>query len=76
MCELYFQLYFFYSVNNKEVTQKKTMSATERSATKKSLTILAVIFLISLAAMSYVYMMFPELEEWVKLYLGILGEAH
>lgn len=51
--------------------QKKTMSASDKNATKKSLTILAVIFLISLAAMSYVYMMFPELEETEKQYIKL-----
>lgn len=42
---------------------KKPMSAAERSATKKSLFILAGIFVTSLAAMFYVYMIFPELNE-------------
>ncbi|KAI9590459.1 hypothetical protein GQX74_008626 [Glossina fuscipes] len=43
--------------------QKQPMSAAERSATKKSLVILAAIFITSLAAMCYVYMICPELND-------------
>lgn len=55
------------SISNTTTTStqssKKAMSAAERSATKKSLVILAGIFVTSLAAMFYVYMIFPELNE-------------
>ncbi|XP_058978027.1 transmembrane protein 41 homolog isoform X1 [Musca domestica] len=50
---------------------KKPMSAAERSATKKSLFILAGIFVTSLAAMFYVYMIFPELNESEKQHMKI-----
>lgn len=43
--------------------KKQPMSAAERSATKKSLFILAGIFIASLAAIFYVYMIFPQLNE-------------
>lgn len=39
-----------------------TMSNGEKYEAKKSIVILIAIFLISLIAMFYVYMMFPELE--------------
>lgn len=42
-----------------------TMSNGEKYEAKKSIVILIAIFLISIIAMFYVYMMFPELEAWV-----------
>uniref|UniRef100_A0A1B0BGK0 Transmembrane protein 41B n=1 Tax=Glossina palpalis gambiensis TaxID=67801 RepID=A0A1B0BGK0_9MUSC len=51
--------------------QKQPMSAAERSATKKSLVILAAIFITSLAAMCYVYMICPELNESEKQHMKI-----
>lgn len=51
--------------------QKRPMSAAERSATKKSLVILAAIFVTSLAAMCYVYMICPELNESEKQHMKI-----
>ncbi|XP_075158638.1 transmembrane protein stas [Haematobia irritans] len=50
---------------------KKPMSAADRRATKKSLFILAGIFITSLAAMFYVYMIFPELNESEKQHMKI-----
>lgn len=41
------------------------MSNGEKYEAKKSIVILIAIFLISLIAMFYVYLMFPELEAWV-----------
>lgn len=46
-----------------QILKKQPMSAAERSATKKSLIILAGIFITSLAAMFYVYLIFPQLDE-------------
>lgn len=51
--------------------QKKVMSADDRLATKKSLMLLAIIFVSSLAAMCYVYMMFPELDETEKQHIKL-----
>ncbi|XP_065364304.1 transmembrane protein 41 homolog [Calliphora vicina] len=51
--------------------KKQAMSAAERSATKKSLFILAGIFATSLAAMFYVYMIFPQLDESEKQHMKI-----
>lgn len=45
------------------IQQKQAMSADDRTATKKSLVILVGIFVASLAAMCYVCMIFPELNE-------------
>jgi len=42
--------------------QKQAMSPDERKATKKSLVIVAGIFVASLATMCYVYAIFPELN--------------
>lgn len=42
------------------------MSGKEKYEAKKSIFILIGIFSVSLAAMFYVYMMFPQLEEWVQ----------
>ncbi|XP_059222436.1 transmembrane protein 41 homolog isoform X2 [Stomoxys calcitrans] len=51
--------------------KKNPMSAADRTATKKSLVILAGIFVTSLAAMFYVYMIFPELNESEKQHMKI-----
>ncbi|XP_018802447.1 PREDICTED: transmembrane protein 41 homolog [Bactrocera latifrons] len=51
--------------------QKQAMSADERNATKRSLVILAAIFIASLFAMAYVYMIFPELNESEKQHIKI-----
>ncbi|KAH8344915.1 hypothetical protein KR067_010639, partial [Drosophila pandora] len=51
--------------------QKQTMSADERKATKKSLVIVAAIFVASVATMFYVYAIFPELNESEKQHLKI-----
>ncbi|XP_053948701.1 transmembrane protein 41 homolog [Anastrepha obliqua] len=51
--------------------QKQAMSADERNATKRSLVILAAIFITSLFAMAYVYMIFPELDESEKQHIKI-----
>ncbi|XP_023291361.2 transmembrane protein 41 homolog [Lucilia cuprina] len=51
--------------------KKQPMSAAERSATKKSLIILAGIFATSLAAVFYVYMIFPQLDESEKQHMKI-----
>ncbi|XP_011179003.1 transmembrane protein 41 homolog [Zeugodacus cucurbitae] len=51
--------------------QKQAMSADERNATKRSLVILAAIFVASLFAMGYVYMIFPELNESEKQHIKI-----
>ncbi|KAM7350659.1 transmembrane protein stas isoform 2-T2 [Cochliomyia hominivorax] len=53
------------------ILKKQPMSAAERSATKKSLFILAGIFITSLAAMFYVYMIFPQLDESEKQHMKI-----
>lgn len=42
--------------------QKQAMSPDEKKATKKSLVIVAAIFVASLATMCYVYAIFPELN--------------
>lgn len=42
--------------------QKQAMSADEKKATKKSLVIVAGIFVASLVTMCYVYAIFPELN--------------
>lgn len=51
--------------NNQPSTLKRpcTMSNREKYETKKSILILTGIFVISLSALFYVYLMFPELEE-------------
>ncbi|XP_039959949.1 transmembrane protein 41 homolog [Bactrocera tryoni] len=51
--------------------QKQAMSADERNATKRSLVILAAIFIASLFAMAYVYMIFPQLNESEKQHIKI-----
>lgn len=43
---------------------KRPMSDDDRRATKKSLVILLAIFFCSSIAMFYVYLMFPELDEY------------
>ncbi|XP_055389564.1 transmembrane protein 41 homolog [Condylostylus longicornis] len=53
---------------------KKTQNGTtplNRSETKKSLVILLIIFILSLSALFYVYMMFPELEESEKQHVKL-----
>lgn len=51
--------------NNQPSTLKRphTMSDHEKYETKKSILVLIGIFSISLSALFYVYLMFPELEE-------------
>ncbi|TMW51230.1 hypothetical protein DOY81_003707 [Sarcophaga bullata] len=53
------------------IYRKQPMSAAERSATKKSLIILAGIFITSLVAMFYVYLIFPQLDESEKQHMKI-----
>lgn len=50
---------------DKELTSKEqaTMSTSEKYEAKKSILILFGIFLTSVIAMSYIYLMFPELDE-------------
>lgn len=43
------------------------ISDNEKSNARKSIYILAIIFLISSFIMIYIYMMFPKLNEYVKL---------
>lgn len=50
-------------MGGKLIKQKEAMSDDDRTATKKSLFILVAIFASSLAAMFYVYLIFPELNE-------------
>lgn len=49
--------------NTNHKDQPPTMSKNDKYETKKSLLILICIFSISLLAMFYVYLMFPELDE-------------
>nr|NP_001138217.1 stasimon, isoform B [Drosophila melanogaster]ACL82947.1 stasimon, isoform B [Drosophila melanogaster] len=51
--------------------QKQAMSADEKKATKKSLVIVAGIFVASLVTMCYVYAIFPELNASEKQHLKI-----
>ncbi|XP_036320113.1 transmembrane protein 41 homolog, partial [Rhagoletis pomonella] len=51
--------------------QKQAMSDDERNATKRSLVILAAIFISSLLVMVYVYMIFPKLDESEKQHIKI-----
>lgn len=57
-------------LTNNNVHSKK-MSDGDKSATKRSLVILIAIFISSLVALFYVYMMFPDLEESEKEHMKI-----
>ncbi|XP_067641604.1 transmembrane protein 41 homolog isoform X2 [Eurosta solidaginis] len=59
------------TLEHKQKMQKQAMSADERNATKRSLVILAAIFVMSLFAMVYVYMIFPQLNESEKQHIKI-----
>ena len=58
------------SEHKKSSQPKAEMSDTEKYDAKKSIVILIAIFLTSIAAMFYVYLSFPELEEWVFIELN------
>lgn len=53
------------TTDHKNTNHKDTMSNNDKFETKKSILILICIFSISLLAMFYVYLKFPELDEWV-----------
>lgn len=57
----------------KPSAQSPAMSGAEKYEAKKSIFILIGIFSVSLAAMFYVYMMFPQLEEWVICCVKLTG---
>lgn len=57
--------------NHEHQTHSADMSSDDKSKTSKPILILISIFVISLMAMFYVYLMFPELDEYVAHFLPL-----
>lgn len=54
------------TTNHDHQKHSPDMSSNDKSKTRNSILILISIFVISLVAMFYVYLMFPELDEYVS----------